>query len=81
MSLKGVLSEMLCFFFFFFCCGCSQIGRWNSQPKSEMSLALLELGLCLLVPDRNVERVLGGVGKNSFIAVPSKGGHSNLKPS
>ena len=35
---------------------------------------------CALVPNRISDRVLGEVEKNSFIALPGKGGHSGLAP-
>ena len=38
--------------------------------------------LCTPVPNRISEvRVLGEIEKNSFIALPGKGGHSGLLPS
>ena len=41
---------------------------------------MLKLGLCAVVLDRILETVLGEVEKNSFIALPGKGGHSRLMP-
>ena len=34
--------------------------------------------LCILVPRQILETVLGEVEKESFIALPGKGGHSGL---
>lgn len=45
-----------------------------------MSLTLKTQPLCT-GPKSNLEdRVLGEVGKNSFIVLPGKGGHSGLLP-
>ena len=42
---------------------------------------MLKLGFCAPVPNQIKDRVLSEVEKNSFIALPGKGGHSGLVPS
>lgn len=42
---------------------------------------LLKFGLCLLVPNRNMEKVLGEVEKEWFLLLYQTGGHSRLMPS
>ena len=42
---------------------------------------MLKLGFCAPVPNQIRDRVLSEVEKNSFIALPGKGGHSGLVPS
>ena len=44
-------------------------------------MMLPKFGLCSPVTNRNAATVLGEVEKNSFIALPGKGGHGRLTPS
>ena len=41
---------------------------------------LLKFSLCALVPNRNVETVLGEGEKIAFIDLPGKGGHRRIVP-